>query len=452
LSDQAAQARAEALLAVGRTTPAIELLCTALAASPHSYSLLCTLSYAYLQACEWEWAREIAERCIAVSPATARPFRLLSAALVGAGDPAGAACAAEEAVSLEPLEWRNHAQLASALGAFQTSGPMAGEDPLVKKGRRSRQLRFWGIFIVVVALCFVAMVAVLDIMAGQQGQLPGSIAGAFAVMMPLFLVALALHVIAGRLRRQVAAALAPQDSADEASTGLSPASRALVAARHAVSLGPDEPDAHVAVGDAAAGMGRTGESIAAYRRALSLRPGDAVALNNLSAVQLNRGRLLAAAGGLLAAVATQPDLRIAEYNLRVIASRFVRWFNFGVLVLYMVMGLLMSQSRSWGGAVAIPCLLVLVAAAVTVDLRLPPALRSYYRRLAIRDHLFGVRVGLLVAAFVLSLCELLPVSAPVYDGLRTGVWFCLLAGMGAALAHAEQLKTQREVATGGSDR
>jgi hypothetical protein len=93
--------------------------------------------------------------------------------------------------------------------------------------------------------------------------------------------------------------------------------------------------------------------------------------------------------------------------------------------------------------------MVLLVTAVEVDRRLPPALRAYYRRLVIRDRLFGARVALLVAAFVLTLCELLPVSPSVYGSLHAGVWACLVGGVVAALQHGWRLKMDRYVVKGG---
>jgi Flp pilus assembly protein TadD len=112
-------------------------------------------------------------------------------------------------------------------------------------------------------------------------------------------------------------------------------------------LAPEEPNAHFVVGYAAARLKQRRAAVAAYQRVLSLRPDHALALNNRSALHMRRGRLLTAARGLRVAVASQPDLRIAKYNLRVLASGFVRWLQFGVLALFLLMGILRPQSQTW---------------------------------------------------------------------------------------------------------
>src|SRR5690606_40721796 len=69
------------------------------------------------------------------------------------------------------------------------------------------------------------------------------------------------------------------------------ADEARWAAGRAAALAPHDPGAHVAVGLAAAAAGRRRDERAAYLRALALDPQHATALNNLAAMDTERGRL-----------------------------------------------------------------------------------------------------------------------------------------------------------------
>ena len=127
MSEQAAAARAGALLEVGRGAEALTLLTTALAESPESYRLLCLLSRAYAQCKMPEPALDAARRAIAAQPEGATGFLLASAAYLHLGDQSQAAAAAEQAVRLTPQSSNAYVCLAIARGSMRPPPPSALE-------------------------------------------------------------------------------------------------------------------------------------------------------------------------------------------------------------------------------------------------------------------------------------------------------------------------------------
>jgi Flp pilus assembly protein TadD len=98
----------------------------------------------------------------------------------------------------------------------------------------------------------------------------------------------------------------------------------LAAAREAVLLDPNSPDAQVQIGAALAADADVEGARAAYRRALALDPGNPAALNNLAVLDLQSGDHDAAARGLAAALAAAPQGAIARRNLDAMAVRALR--------------------------------------------------------------------------------------------------------------------------------
>lgn len=102
------------------------------------------------------------------------------------------------------------------------------------------------------------------------------------------------------------------------------AAHQLAAAREAVLLDPNSPDAQVQIGAALAADADVEGARAAYRRALALDPGNPAALNNLAVLDLQSGDHDAAAKGLAAALAAAPQAVIARRNLDAMAVRALR--------------------------------------------------------------------------------------------------------------------------------
>lgn len=98
----------------------------------------------------------------------------------------------------------------------------------------------------------------------------------------------------------------------------------LAAAREAVLLEPNSPDAQIQIGAALAADADIEAARAAYLNALRLDPGNPAALNNLAVLDLQSGDHDAAARGLAAALAAAPHGAVARRNLDVMAVRGLR--------------------------------------------------------------------------------------------------------------------------------
>lgn len=319
---EAAAARAQALLDVGRAPEAVALLGAALSQAPESYPLLCLLSRAHAEAGDLVTAARAAEAAIAIEPEEPEAYDLASFALDALGRHRRAIELAEEAVRLAPTMWWTHAGLATAVA--------------------------------------------------HKHDLPFS-------------------------RRH--------------------AHRAMAEARRAIELAPDEPGAHFAMGECASAVNRRREARAAYERVLAVQPDDTAALNNLSAVQLSAGRPFAAVRGFQTVAGGGRHIDLAQHNIDYAGVWLLGSALVGIFVVARVLDFLdeMHVSRSIYSAVAWGALLVIAAAVVFAAVRLPPAARTYYRRLVFHDVWFA-----LPALFIVVACLALFFSAlPASDETRT---------------------------------
>jgi tetratricopeptide (TPR) repeat protein len=98
---------------------------------------------------------------------------------------------------------------------------------------------------------------------------------------------------------------------------------------HALSMAvqccPEDPAAHVNLGNALGRLGRLEEATASYRRALDADPRFAEAHNNLAEVWLERGRLEDALSSCQQALRIKPDFAHAHQNLGKILLRLGRF-------------------------------------------------------------------------------------------------------------------------------
>lgn len=98
----------------------------------------------------------------------------------------------------------------------------------------------------------------------------------------------------------------------------------LAAAREAVLLDPNSPDAQVQIGVALAAEADIPAARAAYLQALRLDPGNSAALNNLAVLDLQSGSPDRATRHLAAALAADPQGAVARRNLDAVAIRVLR--------------------------------------------------------------------------------------------------------------------------------
>lgn len=105
---------------------------------------------------------------------------------------------------------------------------------------------------------------------------------------------------------------------------------ALVAARRAVELAPDQADPLFVLGYAALRLNLTAEAEKAFRAALAIDPGHSMALNNLAVLDIRRKNIRSALAGFRGAVGIDPRNRTAASNFEAIGRRVIqgclRWF------------------------------------------------------------------------------------------------------------------------------
>ncbi len=106
--------RADVMVGLGRHGEAISLLAQVVAAQPDHGEAWGLLAQAQLAAGKPEEGLAAARRAVELSPASAWPHRLLSAALQRTGSKGGSLESAYQACRLEPHHWINHLSLAQA--------------------------------------------------------------------------------------------------------------------------------------------------------------------------------------------------------------------------------------------------------------------------------------------------------------------------------------------------
>jgi Flp pilus assembly protein TadD len=215
------------------------------------------------------------------------------------------------------------------------------------------------------------------------------------------------------------------------------AKEAYPVARRAVALDPHDAGGFVLLGVAADKHNRQDEQRAAYRKALELDPGNAIALNNLAAMDLDRGRLGRAARGVTAALRLDPQEHALRTNLDLLAVRLLRrllgaMLVGGFLLLFAIVAEMEGDLPAWWPrAIAGTVLLGAYTNIAWLTLRhLPTGSRRYLRGLPGR--LSGRGKALWVVFLVLSIAMLVAAFAPG-DAATIGAAVIILAIRGAQL-------------------
>ncbi|PPF76832.1 hypothetical protein C5B96_16255 [Subtercola sp. Z020] len=206
------------------------------------------------------------------------------------------------------------------------------------------------------------------------------------------------------------------------------------AAREAVRLAPEEPDAHLTVGNVALAQQNWPVAEAAFRSALKLQPDHPAARNNLSLVMLRQGRAGSAAAGFIDILSTDPGSEVALRNLRAVAAvalrriHFILWIAFAIVTVTFSGATQPSDSPVYGMVWQDFLAATALTAGVFVVVYLVRLRRAAGRRFArfIRsipriDGLLVVWAGMLVADYALMV-------GAVFTSVRYAQLLYLLAG------------------------
>ena len=108
---------------------------------------------------------------------------------------------------------------------------------------------------------------------------------------------------------------------------------ALTAANEAVRLAPHSSDAHNLAGICLSALTLHDEARQAYTEAIRLDPANALALNNLAALDADGGRLRAALQSLRSGLTTDPQKAVLHQNYDLILLKLIRRLWWALLVL-----------------------------------------------------------------------------------------------------------------------
>ena len=208
-------------------------------------------------------------------------------------------------------------------------------------------------------------------------------------------------------------------------------------AQQAVALDPEDASGFVLLGLAAEKHNRSDEERAAYRKALELDPGNAVALNNLAAMDLDGGQLGQAARGVTAALRLDPQEQTLRTNLDQLAVRLLGRLLIAMLVgEFFLLFAVVAESEGdlpawWPRAVLGTGFLITLATIAWLTLRhLPTGSRRYLRGLPGR--LSGPAKTLWIAFLVQFAAMLIAAFAPG-DAAMVGATVIGLAIRGALI-------------------
>lgn len=197
----------------------------------------------------------------------------------------------------------------------------------------------------------------------------------------------------------VAQVLLERDPAVSTSESLA---RAYEAAWRAVELAPHEPSAHVVIGLALGRLGRPDDERRAYERALQLDPQNAMAVNNLAAMDIDKVRLGTGIKKIVSGLRLEPNERVLQQNLDIIALRTMQLLaGVTLLSLFVLLGIT-ALGGQWQYRAGLGIILLIgYAALIWWPLRHLPSgarrhLRGLPRRMTALQRLFGA--GLVVGA------------------------------------------------------
>ncbi|MCW2854682.1 MAG: Tetratricopeptide repeat protein [Marmoricola sp.] len=211
---------------------------------------------------------------------------------------------------------------------------------------------------------------------------------------------------------------------------------ALSSALQALELAPHVSTTHTLVGMCYANLDLTDSATAAYLEAIRLNPNDAMALNNLAAIQMNNGSLSKASATLRSGLSASPQEAILRLNYDVVLLKLMRRLYVALYVVFLVQMQLATSKAPYPARIGVGLALVALCAAASAQVtrNLPRGAHLWARGLFGRATQ-GQRV--LIARFILVLAVDIATAispATVALGIGTAGFFAFVVLLIAALA------------------
>jgi cytochrome c-type biogenesis protein CcmH/NrfG len=218
----------------------------------------------------------------------------------------------------------------------------------------------------------------------------------------------------------------------------------LAAVSAAIRLAPNEPETHFAAGRVAGAQNKRKVAAQHYSRALELDPQHPGSRNNLAVIRMAQGDTGAAAAGFVGLLASDPNSRLALFNLRVAARRSIRIVNviLWFALIFATSGLgVQSYTPTRGIAIGVTVLAVgcIVGYFLWIRRKAGAYFGRFVRSIPRTDRLLAVWALVLAAsvvALVIALFVPVGVAVIVYAVLR----IVLFASMVAMFATSYLLK------------
>lgn len=223
---------------------------------------------------------------------------------------------------------------------------------------------------------------------------------------------------------------------------------ALRAAEEAARLAPADAGPHILRGSAYADLGRRDDARRAYEHALALEPGNAVATNNLAALDMNRGRLGRALPLMTSALGSDPQSVLFQRNFDLLLLHLVQRLSRITLAFAVVLAALVALHAAAPVRAAVGVVLLVVDGALVgrVLRRLPRGTRRALPRLlratGFAHSLQFVLLTVASAAF-LAMAFLPDSIARHADGLTARLGFWALVGAGVAAVRRSRHRSPR---------
>jgi Flp pilus assembly protein TadD len=161
-------------------------------------------------------------------------------------------------------------------------------------------------------------------------------------------------------------------------------------AKRAIELCPAGTTGHFAAGFVAARGDRSRQARAHYRRVLAVDPQHAAALNNLAVLDMTSGRLVRSGNGFRRALVADPSMALARRNIIVMLTTVATIFHFAGWLIYSCFSAVAAErgpfALAWTtrSAIALCLVLIYVAVAGLVCLRMDRRIRAFARNVVIR--------------------------------------------------------------------